>query len=262
MPESGADTWEGNQSQASQPIAEPIFIGFIGHSSQVALGILQRVRLAINEKGANTMGFSGTSRNFAVGMVAGLALLAGACVSPAGPVEAVRFVSPDRAGELGRGSIRVIAGEGMDPSSLEYRSYATAVERELERIGYQVLPVGAGAGRETQTAMIRVERSVLASGGGERNPVSVGVGGGTGGFGSGLGVGIGINLGGAPKDRISTELFANIRSGDGVVLWEGRAMVEAKAGTPMAETQLNAAKLSEGLFTGFPGESGETIKVP
>lgn len=208
------------------------------------------------------MGFSCTSRTVAVSLAAGLALLAGACVSPAGPVEAVRFVSPDRAGELGRGTIRVVAGEAMDSASLEYRSYAAAVERELERVGYQVLPVGAGAGRDTQTATLRVERAVLAPAGGGRNPVSVGVGGGTGGFGSGVGVGIGINLGGAPKERITTELFANIRSGDGVVLWEGRAMVEAKAGTPMAETQLNAAKLAQGLFTGFPGESGATIRVP
>ncbi|WP_026091317.1 hypothetical protein [Blastomonas sp. AAP53] len=198
----------------------------------------------------------------AVGGVLALTVLAGACVSPAGPVEAVRFVSPDRAGELGRGSIRVVAGEGMDSSALEYRSYATAVERELERIGYQVLPVGARDGANLQTATVRIERSVLSPAVEGRNPVSVGVGGGTGGFGSGLGVGIGINLGGRPKDMIATEMFANIRAGDGTVLWEGRASVEAKAGSPMAETQLNAAKLAEGLFTGFPGESGATISVP
>ena len=208
------------------------------------------------------MGISRTSRKIAVSMAASLALATGACVSPAGPVEAVRFVSPDRAAELGRGSIRVVAGEAMDPGSLEFRSYAAAIERELERVGYQVLPAGAGGGRDTQTAMIRVERAVLSPGGGGRSPVNVGVGGGTGGFGSGVGVGIGFNLGGAPKDRIVTDLFADIRSGDGAVLWEGRASVEAKAGTPLAETQLNAAKLSQGLFTGFPGESGATIKVP
>lgn len=208
------------------------------------------------------MGFSWTSRSVAIGITAALASMAAACVSPAGPVEAVRFVSPDRAAELGRGPIRVVAGEGMDPASLEFRSYAAAIERELERVGYQVLPVGAGASRDVQTAMIRIARGVIAPAGPERNPVSVGVGGGTGGFGSGVGVGIGINLGGAPKERISTELFANIRSGDDVVLWEGRAMVEAKAGTPMAETQLNSAKLAEGLFTGFPGKSGATIRVP
>ena len=79
----------------------------------------------------------------AFAMAAGL----GGCVSPAGPVEAVRFVSPDRASELGRGPIRVVAGEGVDSNALEYRSYAAAVERELEQIGYQVLP---GATRRLQ----------------------------------------------------------------------------------------------------------------
>lgn len=207
-------------------------------------------------------GVSTTIRVTAIGVAASLALLATGCVSPAGPVEAVRFVSPDRAGELGRGPIRVVAGEGMDPASLEFRSYAAAVERELELIGYQVLPVGAGTARDIQTTKIRIERAVLSPAGDGRNPVSVGVGGGTGGFGSGVGVGIGINLGGRPKDRIVTQLSAAILAGDGVTLWEGRASVEAKAGTPMAETQLNAAKLAQGLFTGFPGESGATIEVP
>lgn len=208
------------------------------------------------------MGFSRTFRHAAAGGALVLTVLAGGCVSPAGPVEAVRFVSPDRGGELGRGPIRVVAGEGMDSVALEYRSYATAVERELERIGYQVLPVGTPDGAGVQTATVRIERSVLSPLVEGRSPVSVGVGGGTGGFGSGVGVGVGINLGGRPKDRISTGMFANIRAGDGTVLWEGRATVEAKAGSPMAETQLNAAKLAQGLFTRFPGESGATISVP
>ncbi|WP_446654788.1 DUF4136 domain-containing protein [Blastomonas sp.] len=203
-------------------------------------------------------------RSNAVVLCAALAMGAAlsGCVSPAGPVEAVRFVSPDRAGELGRGAIRVVAGEGMDSNALEYRSYAAAVERELERIGYQVLPVGARDAADIQTATVRVERSVLSPIGNDRGPVTVGVGGGTGGFGSGVGVGIGINLGGRPKGEVVTEMFANIRAGDGAILWEGRASVEAREGSPMAETPLNAAKLAQGLFTGFPGESGATISVP
>lgn len=208
------------------------------------------------------MGFSVKNQLPAWAAAAVLSMLAGGCVSPAGPVEAVRFVSPDRAAELGRGPIRVTAAEGMDNSSLEYRSYAVAVERELERIGYQVVPVGTREAPDVQTATVRVERSMLAPVDQNRNPVSVGVGGGTGGFGSGVGLGIGINLGGRPKGRVETEMFANIRAGDGTILWEGRASVEAREGSPMAETQLNAAKLAQGLFTGFPGESGATISVP
>jgi hypothetical protein len=208
------------------------------------------------------MVFSGRSHALVLCAMLAVTMLASGCVSPAGPVEAVRFVSPDRSSELGRGPIRVVAGEGMESNSLEYRSYAAAVERELERVGYQVLPVGTRDAPDIQTATVRVERTVLSPVVPERNPVSVGVGGGTGGFGSGVGVGIGINLGGKPKDRISTEMFANIRAGDGTMLWEGRANVEAKEGSPMAETQLNAAKLAQGLFTRFPGESGATISVP
>lgn len=208
------------------------------------------------------MTISNTARLFIAGSLAALAWLPAGCVSPAGPVEAVRFVSPDRAAELGRGPVRVVAGEGMDAASLEYRSYAVAVERELSRVGYEVLPVGGAVQRDAQVMAIVIDRSVLAPAGGERNPVSVGVGGGAGSFGSGVGLGIGINLGGAPKERISTQLSAVIRAGDGAVLWEGRATVDAKAGSPMAETQLNASKLAEGLFTGFPGESGATIEVP
>lgn len=218
--------------------------------------------MPVKGKGADDMGFSGNSHRSTWVAAAALALLAGGCVSPAGPVEAVRFVSPDRANELGRGPIRVVAGEGMDSNSLEYRTYAAAVERELERIGYQVLPVGARDGADVQTATVRVDRSVLSPAGQQRNPVTVGVGGGTGGFGSGVGLGIGINLGSRPKGEVVTEMFANIRAGDGTVLWEGRANVEAREGSPMAETQLNAAKLAQGLFTGFPGESGATISVP
>lgn len=208
------------------------------------------------------MSISPRSRWVVAGLVAALAVLPSACVSPAGPVEAVRFVSPDRAAELGRGPIQVVAGEGMDSAALEYRSYMVAVERELARTGYTVVPVGSAAPRDAQTATVRFERSVLGAAGGDRNPVSVGVGGGAGGFGSGVGVGVGINLGGSRKARISTVLSTDIRAADGAVLWEGRSMVEAKAGSPMAETQLNASKLAEGLFSGFPGESGATIKRP
>ena len=91
----------------------------------------------------------------------------------------------------------------------------------------------------------------------------MGVGGSTGSYGSGVGLGIGINLGGRPKDKIVTELSVRItkRQGDQVV-WEGRASVEAKHGSPASQPGLAAAKLAEALFKDFPGESGTTIRVP
>jgi hypothetical protein len=47
----------------------------------------------------------------------------------------------------------------------------------------------------------------------------------------------------------------------GETLWEGRASFAVKASSPLAETQLGAAKIAEALFQDFPGNSGETILV-
>jgi hypothetical protein len=44
-------------------------------------------------------------------------------------------------------------------------------------------------------------------------------------------------------------------------LWEGKANFTVNASSPLANTQLGAAKLAEALFGGFPGTSGETIEV-
>lgn len=183
------------------------------------------------------------------------AALAGGCVAPVGPVEVTRFHLPGAA--LARGTIAVEPGSGMDGASLEYRSYAAAVARELVRVGYteQV------AGRSPQVAHVRVERVAIAPSRG-RSPVTVGVGGGTGGYHSGVGVGVGIDLSGPPPEEIVTTLSVSIRERAGNrVVWEGRASFTARADAPLARTQLGAAKLAEALFQGFPGRSGETILV-
>jgi hypothetical protein len=52
------------------------------------------------------------------------------------------------------------------------------------------------------------------------------------------------------------------RRDGGNVVWEGRASVEAKQGSPASQPGLAAAKLAEALFRDFPGESGTTIRVP
>jgi hypothetical protein len=96
----------------------------------------------------------------------------------------------------------------------------------------------------------------------QRSPVSVGVGGSTGSYGSGVGLGIGINLSGKPKKIIATQLSVQIRRrSDSLAIWEGRARTEAKEGTPAAQPGLAASKLASALFGGYPGQSGQTIKV-
>jgi hypothetical protein len=47
----------------------------------------------------------------------------------------------------------------------------------------------------------------------------------------------------------------------GQVLWEGRAAITVAASSPLSNTALAAPRLAQGLFAGFPGNSGETIQV-
>lgn len=188
-----------------------------------------------------------------------LAVLAVAgCVAPVGPVEVTRFHLPDTA-RLGQGSVAVEPAQGVDAQSLEFRSYAAAVSRELQRIGYSELIAG---GRSSESVvLVSIERESFRR---DRNgsPVSVGVGGATGSYGSGVGIGVGLNLSGPPPETVETRLAVTIRNrASGQSLWEGRASFSVRASSPLAQTQLGAAKLAEALFRDFPGTSGETVLV-
>ncbi len=183
-----------------------------------------------------------------------LALLALAgCVAPVGPVEVTRFHLPDA--PLGRGPIAVVPAPGMSDTSLELRAYQAAVARELVRVGY------AEASGGGQVAEVRLMRRTWQPER-ERGPVSVGVGAGGGSYGSGVGMGVGIDLSGRPAAQTETELGVMIKDrASGRTVWEGRAQFVVRADSPLAQTDLGAAKLAEALFRGFPGNSGETILV-
>jgi hypothetical protein len=177
------------------------------------------------------------------------------CVAPTGPVEVTRFHLPDTA--MLRGSITVQPAPGMDPASLELRTYQIAVTSELQRVGYREEVAGQGS----QVAEVRVERRTYQP---ERNgsPVSVGVGGSTGSYGSGLGVGIGIDLSGPPPAQVETRLGVMIRDRvTHATLWEGRAAFVVSAKSPLATTDLAAAEMARALFRDFPGRNGETVLV-
>lgn len=185
-----------------------------------------------------------------------LSPLAG-CVAPVGPVEVTRFHLPE-VDRLAKGTIAVVPVEGQDGSSLEFRSYATAVSRQLALLGYAE-PVNAAD--SAQVATMRLERQSYRPDR-RRGPVSVGVGGSTGSWGSGVGVGIGLDLSGPPPEQVETLLGVTIKDrASGEALWEGRATFTVRASSPLAQTQLGAPKLAEALFKGFPGQSGETIQV-
>jgi hypothetical protein len=180
------------------------------------------------------------------------------CVAPTGPVEVTRFHVPDMA-RLAHGAIAIEAATGIDGDSLEFRSYAAAVSRELQRVGYSELV--AGGRSSAQVAIVSVERAGYR-GTAASSPVSIGVGGATGSYGSGLGMGVGLNLSGPSPEQTETRLAVTIRErASGQALWEGRASFTVRASSPLAQTQLGAARLAEALFRDFPGRSGETILV-
>lgn len=140
---------------------------------------------------------------------------------------------------------------------MEFRSYATAVERQLALLGYSMAPGGSSR----QIALLKLERQSYTAGR-AKGPVSVGVGGSTGSWGSGVGVGVGLDLSGPPPEQVETTMAVAIKErGNDKALWEGRASFTVRAGSPLASTELGAPKLAEALFKDFPGTSGETILV-
>ena len=180
------------------------------------------------------------------------------CATPVGPVEVTRFHLPDTA-MLGRGTIQVQPAADEDGTSIEFRTYAAAVARELVRVGYTETMPGGPAG--TQVAVVSVDRETLVPER-QRSPVSVGVGGSTGSYGSGVGLGVGINLSGPPPEQVETRMSVAIKDRvTGQNLWEGRASFTVRADAPVAQTALGAAKMAQALFKDFPGRSGETIAV-
>jgi hypothetical protein len=188
-------------------------------------------------------------------------LLLSACTAMTPPVDVTRFHNAQVA-PIVPGSVAInanFADEG-DRDSIEYMTYSAALLRELQRIGFT--EARDNVGNSEYIVRYTIDRAVLSAGG-SRSPVSVGVGGSTGSYGSGVGVGIGINLSGRPKDKIVTELSVRIAlRANGNVVWEGRASIEAKQGSPAAQPGLAASKLAEALFRDFPGVSGTTIRVP
>lgn len=184
-----------------------------------------------------------------------------ACTTTTPPVEVTRFhTAQDQ--QFAFGSVEVVSAlNGEESNSLEIGTYSAAVMRELQVAGFSDAAI-LSDGSE-YVARLSIDRFKIDSQGSRRSPVSVGVGGSTGSYRSGIGLGIGINLGGRPKDKVATELSVRIsRRSDDSVVWEGRSYVEAKEGSPAAQPGLAASKLAKALFRDFPGQSGETIRVP
>lgn len=188
-----------------------------------------------------------------------------ACQTAIAPVEVTRFHAPN---PVSSGTVAIEEMDGNPDVGLEFGTYAAAVGQELQRVGFSEVK-----GADSQyRALVSFRRSFRPTGDGRPyKPVTVGgsVGGSIGGGGrgrgyggSGVGLGIGIDLSGPPKDVVTTEMFVQIRKrSDAVAIWEGRAVTQAKEGTPAAQPGLAAGKLAYALFKDYPGQSGQTISV-
>lgn len=197
----------------------------------------------------------------ALGAGAGLA----GCATTAGtpPAEAIRYHlgQPIARGTVAVEPLQTTTGV---PPSIEYRSYAAAVEAELLRNGYSRATPGA---TPEYVATVAFRRGV-EQGPPRRSPISIGIGGG--GFsggrrggGVGLGGGLGFPIGGGRgRDLVVSEMSVTIkRRADQSPIWEGSARAGADARDPTSATDALATRLAQALFTDFPGESGRTIEV-
>ena len=198
------------------------------------------------------------------GALIGAVLLAGCAMETGGgdgrlePTSITRFHLGQ---QIARGPIAIEPADPADANSLEFTQLAAPVERELARLGWTVEP---RTGRSEQVAVVRVDQGMRESA--RRSGVSVGVGVGGASYGrrSGVAGGVGgtIPIGRGSNQVIGTELSVRIqRRSDATVAWEGRARMEARAGSDLASPAAAVDRLATALFRDFPGESGRTIRV-
>jgi hypothetical protein len=204
-------------------------------------------------------------RIIALVTTAGLALAGCATGGGLPPTQVLRY----HLGEpIDRGTVSVQPiTTGDAPASIEYKTYAAAVETQLLRNGYALPAAGAQPQLIATVSFTRANRLAPP----RRSPISIGLGGGGfsgGGYrgGGGVGLGGGVSFpvgGGGAREIVETELAVTIkRRADQSPVWEGRAHAFSDPRRPIdAAPGADATKLATALFAGFPGQSGRTIEV-
>jgi hypothetical protein len=195
--------------------------------------------------------------------MAGLGLAGCATTLRTPPAEAIRYHLG--AQQVARGSVVVepLATTPGTPPSLEFQTYAAAVEAELLANGYS----RAAPGTTPQFVASVAFRRGTEAGPPRQSPFSIGLGVGGANFGrrSGVGGGVGVGLpvgGGRATQLVVSELQVTIkRRADLSPVWEGTSRAAADVRSSDAATDALARRLARALFTGFPGQSGLTIEV-
>lgn len=160
---------------------------------------------------------------------------------------------------VARSTVFVTSANPAEDSSLEFRTYAAAVTEELRQAGFTPVPSLQQAEIAAVLRAGQSTREALAGGSG----LSVGIGGGT--FGRNVGVGGSLNI--PVGERRPNEIAVSAielqlkRRSDNSVMWEGRAMTEARAGRPGSALSAVVPALADALLRDFPGPSGQTVRV-
>lgn len=188
--------------------------------------------------------------------VAATALVAACSTSGSNRADVTRF----HLGQpVARSTVFVTPVNPADAASLEFRSYAGAVTEALRRTGFTPTPALAQAEITAVFGAQQTTREALSNGSG----LSVGIGGGT--FGRNVGLGGSINI--PVGERRPNEIVVSMielqlkRRSDNSVIWEGRAMTEARSGSANASLGTVVPALTDALLRDFPGPSGQTVRV-
>jgi hypothetical protein len=191
-------------------------------------------------------------------LLAATALAAGCATQQGMGVQQGASVTRFHLGQpIARGEIRVESADPADTNSLEFAQIAAPIERELARLGWTV---ARGNAASEQVAVIRLRQGERAASSG--SGLSIGVGGGSYGRSSAAGAGVSADIPLGSNRIVGSELSVRIqRRSDATVAWEGRAELEARGGTPLANAPAAADRLAWALFQDFPGESGRTIRT-
>lgn len=188
--------------------------------------------------------------------IAAAALVAACSTTGSQRADVTRF---HLGGPIARSTVFVTPVNPADASSLEFRTYATAVTEALRRVGFAPAPALDRSEVVAVFGATQTTREALSGGSG----LSVGIGAGT--FGRNVGLGGSVNI--PVGERKPNEIVVSMidlqlkRRSDNSVVWEGRAMTEARSGTPNSALGTVVPALTDALLRDFPGPSGQTVRV-
>ena len=160
---------------------------------------------------------------------------------------------------IARGTIQLVPQQSWTAGQLEFRSVADSIAPALAAQGFQPVVPPASA---DLIGIVDFSQGVR-QGSGRGSGFSIGIGGGSFGRHGGIGGGVTLPIGQAkPNDIVVSTLALQIkRRSDGSVVWEGRASGEGRSGSADASPSAIAPRLAAALLAGFPGASGQTVRV-